>query len=453
MHFSHIPLLVVLLLPGCVSIPTERADLTEESVSINDSYTAETFPKLQVVAGLLALFDDSQLTALTERVLANNPNVLVAASQMDEAGFNFQKSRGGLFPSLSGNGSARRAGSDAGATSDTFSASLDAKWEVDLWGELRSRTRATKANELASEANYEATRQSMAAQTMQAWFNLIAAGKRLDLAKRQRDSFTNTHQLVERRYEQGIATITEVELAHTDAANARADYQASEDYRNQTARALKVLLGEYPDASLQGSANWPSLDRTVPSGLPSDLLLARPDIIAAYQKIRASDALARAAYADLFPSFTLTASGGRSSDTLSDLGRSAFDVWSLAGQLAAPIFEGGQRRAEVGAADSRAEQAYQNYRAVVINAFSEVENALNSEAYLARAEAARLEALQAARRAEAKSLRDYESGLIDILNLLEAQRRVFNTEAQTINLHNQRLSNRVRLALALGTGI
>ncbi|MGZ0657033.1 efflux transporter outer membrane subunit [Coraliomargarita sp. W4R72] len=453
MYSSHFPLILVLLLPGCVSIPTERADLTEESLSLNASYTAETFPKLQVVDGLLELFDDSQLTALTERALANNPDVLTAAAQLDEAGFNFQKSRGGLFPSLSGSGSANRAGSYTGSTSNTFSASLDAEWEVDLWGELRNQTRAAKADQLSSEASYEATRQSLAAQTMQAWFTLIAAEKQLDLAKRERASFTDTYQLVDRRYEQGIATITEVELAHTDAANARADYQASEDYRNQTARALKVLLGEYPDDRLQGAANWPSLDRTVPSGLPSDLLLARPDIIAAYQNIRASDALAKAAYADLFPSFTLTASGGRSSDTLSDLGRSAFDVWSLAGQLTAPIFEGGQRRAEVGAADARAEQSYQNYRAVVINAFSEVENALNSEAYLAREEDARLEALQAARRAEAKSLRDYESGLIDILDLLEAQRRVFTTEAQTINLHNQRLSNRVSLALALGTGI
>lgn len=453
MHSSHIPLLIVTLLSGCVSMPTERAELAEDAVPTNDSYTAEDFPQLQVVDGLLTLFDDSQLTSLTERALNNNPDILIAAAEMNEAGFNFQKSHGGLFPTLRGDGSASRAGSNAGATSNTFSASLDASWEVDLWGELHNQASAAKADQLSSEASYEAARQSLVAQTMQAWFTLIAAEKQLDLAKRERDSFTDTFELVNRRYEQGIVTITDVELARTDAASARGDYEITKDARDQSARALKVLLGEYPDDSLQAATDWPSLDRTVPSDLPSDLLLARPDIIAAYQNIRASDALAKAAYADLFPSFTLTASGGRSSDTLSDLGHSAFDVWSLAGQLTAPIFEGGQRRAEVGAADARAERAYQNYRSVVINAFSEVENALNSEAYLAREETARLEALEAARRAEAKSLRDYESGLIDILDLLEAQRRVFTTETQTINLHNQRLANRVSLALALGTGL
>lgn len=441
-----------LLFTSCVSIPEKRAQQVDEALAIAPTYASSEYPDLELVDSLLELFDDPQLKQLVEQAWAHNPNLLIAASEMDEAGFNFEKSRGALFPSLSGNGSASRAGSNSSAASNTFSASLDVEWEVDLWGELRNQTRAAQADQFASEANYQATRQSLAAQTMQAWFNLIAAEKQLNLAERERDSFADTHQLVQRRYEQGIVTITEVELAHTDAASARADYESSKDARDQSARALKALLGQYPDASLSASTNWPALDRSIPSGLPSELLLARPDIIAAYQNIRAADALARAAYADLFPSFTLTASGGRSSDTLSDLGRSAFDVWSLAGQISAPIFEAGQRRAEVGAADTRAEQAYQNYRAVVINAFTEVENALNSEAYLAHEETARLEALAAARRAEAKSLRDYESGLIDILDLLEAQRRVFSTEAQTISLHNLRLSNRVSLALALGKG-
>jgi NodT family efflux transporter outer membrane factor (OMF) lipoprotein len=434
-------------------MPTERAENAETAIPIKKVYTAETFPKLQVVDGLLELFEDEQLTALTEQALANNPDVLAAAAQMAEAGFNLQKTRGALLPSLSGSGYAGRTRSSSTSLSNTFSAELDASWEVDLWGSLRSEKRAAEANYLASESAYEAARQSLAAQTMQAWFSLIAADKQLDLAMRERDSFNATYELVDRRYEQGIATSTEVALALTNAANAKADYQASENARNQSARALKVLLGEYPDDSLKAPTDWPNLEHTVPSGLPSDLLLARPDIIAAYQNIRASDALAKSAYADLFPSFTLTASGGRSSDTLSDLGRSAFDVWSLAGQLTAPIFEGGQLRAEVGAADARAEQSYQNYRSVVINAFAEVENALNSEAYLAREEAARLKALQAARSAEAKSLRDYESGLIEILDLLEAQRRVFTTEAQTISIRQQRLNNRVSLALALGSGI
>ena len=451
--YSALALSAALFLGSCVGLPEKRADSIEDALTTPSAYETETMPELQVVATLLELFDDPALTQLTEQVLANNPDLLRTYAQMEEAGFNFQKTRGRLLPTLSGNGSASRTDSNVATMGNRYTASLDVRWEVDAWGELRNQSRASAADLAASEARYESSRQSLAAQTMQAWFNLIAAEKRLTLVEKERDSFASTSSLVERRYKSGTATSTDVALAQTDAASAQGDYVVRRSERDERARIVKSLRGTYPDAALQGAHNWPQLDRIVPSGLPSELLLARPDIIAAYQNIRATDARSRAAYADLFPSFALTANGGRSSDTLSDLGRSAFDVWSLAGQVAAPIFEGGQRRAEVGAAEQRAEQAYQNYRSVVIDAFLEVEDALKAETYLAQEEQARLSALEAARRATTRSLRDYEFGLIDLLDLLQAQRRVFNIEAQTINLHNERLSNRVSLALALGKGV
>ncbi|MDP4878923.1 MAG: TolC family protein, partial [Opitutales bacterium] len=217
----------------------------------------------------------------------------------------------------------------------SYSAGLDARWEVDVWGGIRNSVKASKANNAALTANYEAAQQSLVAQSMQSWFNLITQGKLLDLAERRRDSLADTERLLTRQYESGTATLAALELARTDAANARADYQSATEDRNQAARALQTLLGQYPDASLIAARSWPALERTVPTGLPSELLLVRPDIVAAYQQILAADARVKVAYADLFPSFTLTASGGRSSDTLSNLGRSGFDVWSLAGQVSA----------------------------------------------------------------------------------------------------------------------
>jgi NodT family efflux transporter outer membrane factor (OMF) lipoprotein len=439
---------------GCLSLPEKQAPLTEGSLSVPETYQSETNAELEVVDGLLTLFDDPRLLELIEQALNNNPDLLATYAQLEESGFNFQKASGQQWPSLAVNASGARADSGSGSSgTNDYELSLDAQWEVDLWGKLRSETRAARMEYTALESSYKASRQSLAAQTMQTWFNLIAASQRLDLAKRERDSFAATYRLVERRYERGTATSTELELAHTDAANARADYQASVSQRQQAARTLQSLLGSYPDAQVASANQWPKLLRTVPADLPSDLLLTRPDILAAYQQIQAADARTQVAYADLFPSFTLTASGGRSSETLSDLGRSAFDIWSLAGQIAAPLFEAGQRKAELSAAGKRAEQAYQNYRAVVINAFSEVEQALDNEIYLAHEETARLEAFAAAQRAVAKSQRDYESGLIDLLDLLEAQQRAFSTEAQTITIRADRLSNRVSLALALGKGV
>jgi NodT family efflux transporter outer membrane factor (OMF) lipoprotein len=287
---------------------------------------------------------------------------------------------------------------------------------------------------------------------MQSWFDLVAAEKLVDLGIRKRDSFDSTSKLVARRFELGPANLADVELAKADAENARADLEQRRDDRDRTARILATLLGEYPDASRSAGDSWPSLDRSVAAGLPSDLLLKRPDIDAAYQRICAADARVKVAHADLFPSFSLTGTGGRTSNRLADLASSSVDAWSLIAGLSAPLFDAGQRRAELGAAGKRAEQAYQNWRATVLDAFREVEDALGSESYLRSQESARLAALTAARKAEAKTRRDYEAGVAEILTLLVAQRLVFNTEEQTINLHRTRLQNRVRLALALGKG-
>ncbi|MEM7790905.1 MAG: TolC family protein [Verrucomicrobiota bacterium] len=443
----------ILFLMGCNGLPDKRAKQVEKAVVVPDNYVAEFDEPLQVASTLLEIFDDAELSALIDQALANNPNLLIALAQMEETGFNLAKVRGEYWPEFSANGSASRSGGNAIRTTKIYSASLDVSWEIDVWGRIRSSVDAAGFDLAAAEGDFEAAKQSLVAQTMQSWFSLIATVKLLDLAERQLESFESTRRLVERRYEVGTSTLADLELAQTDAANARADYEARIDDRDQAARSLQALLGNYPDQSLNASSDWPSLDRSVPAGLPSELLLARPDIIAAYESVLASDARVSVAYADLFPSFALTGSGGRQSDTFSDLGRSAFDVWSLAGGLSAPIFRGGALRAELGAASKRAEQSYQNYRSVLINAFREVEDALSSESYLKREETERLEALEAARRAEQLTRREYEEGISDILTLLETQRRVFTTEESTINLHSARLINRVRLALALGKGV
>ena len=437
---------LVSLVAGCAGI-SSFGDKAEPALPA--SYAADALPNLEVKESLLALFSDQQLRSTVNRALSNNPDLKTSRAQLEEAGFNLRKSKGALFPSLSAGGSGGRSQMAEGARATSFSASLDASWEVDVWGRVRSGVSASAADQKSAAADYEAARQSLAAQTMQAWFELVGAeqGQRLD--QRRVTSLTSTHNLVQRRFELGQATLSETDLSRSNLENARADLEASHDRRDQAARQLRVLTGDYPNAELQ-AASWPSLRNTVPSGVPSDLLRERPDIAAAYQNILAADSRVKVAHADLFPSFVLTASGGQQSAKLSDLIRSGMDYWSLIGDLSAPLFEAGQRRAELGAAGKRAEQAFHTYQSIVLNALREVEDALGSERYLAREEKSRLAALEAAQRAYDRSLRDYESGITDLLSLLESQRSVFTTEQQTIDLKTARLSNRVALALALG---
>lgn len=443
--------LATLALAAC-SAPGPLAPGAADSLKIPARYDGSPPPVLRVAASLTGLFDDRALSATVRRALARNPDLRGSAARMEEAGFNVRRSASSLYPSIDLNAAAGRSDNAITGERTTFSTSLDARWEPDVWGRIRAGVSAAAADQAAAAADFENARQSLAAQTMQAWFELVGAEQRLALGNRRLASFADTRDLVRRRFELGTATFAESELARTDYENARADIRQLEDNRDRAARVVRLLAGDYPDAKLSAST-WPGLSRSVPAGVPSDLLMARPDIDAAYQRLRAADSRVTVAHRDLFPSFPLTAAGGRSGATLADLGRSAFDSWSLLTSMSAPIFDAGLRQAELGAAGKRAGQALANYQSIVLAAFREVEDALGSERLLASQENARREALEAARSAESRTRRDYESGIADLLSLLEAQRRVFATEDQTIAIRRARLQNRVALALALGKGV
>lgn len=414
------------------------------------TFESASTQQVTIQESLLQLFDNEQLNAVVHAALENNPDLLRAQARMEESGYALTATRSALFPSLSASANGGYTQPAGGAETETYAASLDARWEVDIWGRVRSSAGAAKADFAALSADFNAARQSLAAQTMQAWFSLVSAEKLLDLDTRRVASFDSTFTLIERRFDLGEVTLSELDLARTDFENAKADLEASKNKRDQAARLLKTIAGEYPTANYTLETDWPALDRSLEPGIPSELLINRPDIQAAYQRLLAADKRITVTQAQLFPSFVLTATGGRRSNTLSDLSDSAFDSWTALANIAFTLFDAGQRNANISAANKRAEQAYYSYQSVVLNALRETENAISSENYLASEEQRRLAALAAARRSYERAQKDYEAGLSSILALLETQRRVFNTERSSITLHANRLSNRVSLALALG---
>lgn len=437
------------LLVACPSLPGSKVSGRLDGLSVPEDYNSGRAPVPELVSSLSGVFGSGEFKKQIRLSQEKNPDLAEAAAKLEEAGFNTRVARAGLFPSLTGNGGAGKSRTSSTGTGSDFSASLDAQWEVDVWGRIRAGVAASEASFMAADADYAAASQSIAAQTAQAYFALIAAEKLLSLAQERMDSFQSTFDLVDRRFALGTADFGEVNLAETDVENARAAINAQKDSRDQAARQLATLTGSYPDTG-KSASEWPSLRKSVSSGIPSTLLEARPDIYAAYARILAADSSVKFAHRDLFPSFTLTASSGQQSSALRDLAKSNFSVWSVAAGLSAPIVDGGSRRAELGAANARAKQALASYRSTVLNAFREVENSLGSELYLKKQEDATAAALNAAKKAEERSRRNYDSGLIEILDLLEAKRRRFTAEESLINLKNLRYQNRVALALALG---
>jgi outer membrane protein TolC len=191
---------------------------------------------------------------------------------------------------------------------------------------------------------------------------------------------------------------------------------------------------------------------SVPEGLPATLVSRRPDLVAAEYRLAATDARLVQARAALYPSLRLTGSGGSTSTELGDLLDGNFSVWSLAGGLLQPIFQGGRLRAGVDLAESGTAQALAAYANVLLNAYGEVESTLTSESILSRRESALAVATDQAVAARRLAEDRYDAGLEDIVTVLDAQRRALSAESQLLLVRRSRLENRVDLYLALGGG-
>ena len=359
-----------MLFAGGCGIPRLPNSQLKRALPLPARYDATPYPSPEIVRSLPSIFGGAQLRSLENRALRNNPNLLQAEARLNEAGFNLIQTRGALYPTLQA-GAFRSQSRSVGLTSGSLGlqgVNLDASWELDVWGRIKNDVAASASDQAAAAADYESAKQSLVAQVIQAYFNVIATNQLLDLARREKESFAETVALTERRFEGGTLRLADLELARTDALNASADIESRVDDRDAAARALKILLGDYPDTELAGADTWPSLRRSVPAGVPSSLLRSRPDVDAAYQRLRAADSRVKVAHAELLPNFSLTVSAGRTSTMLSELIKPSATVWSLAGNVAAPLLASGSLRAQLGVANTQAKQAFENYRGIALTA-------------------------------------------------------------------------------------
>jgi NodT family efflux transporter outer membrane factor (OMF) lipoprotein len=257
---------------------------------------------------------------------------------------------------------------------------------------------------------------------------------------------------VRARYERGVRSPLDVRLAAANEAAARAGVAARQSQLAAATRQLEILLGRYPAGAVTNLSELPAPAAPVPAGLPGELLERRPDLVAAERRLAASSARAAEARAALLPRLALTGTAGRTSAELEDLLDNSFSLWSIAANLAQPLYQGGRLRANVRLAEARAREATEQYLATVLRAFGEVEAALHDEQQLARREAELAEAVVQSRAAQRLAEDRYASGLEPLLTLLEAQRRAWEAESQWLAVRRARLDNRIQLHLALGGG-
>jgi NodT family efflux transporter outer membrane factor (OMF) lipoprotein len=411
--------------------------------------------------------DDPVLDALIVEALANNHDLEVAAARVAAAEAEARIVASDLYPSLGANFDAQRqknvytgfpipssgGGSDVLATtSNRFGVSLDISWEVDLWGRLRAARRAARAEAEAARIAYDGARLSLAGQTAKTYFALVEAREQLALAEETLESYRTTSEQVMTRYERGTRPALDVRLALTQSAGAEARLADRRSILENITRQLEVLVGRYPAASLTATGVLDHETKPIPAGIPAELLGRRPDLAEAARRVYAGDERIRSAKAALLPRIGLTGSAGSASEEIGDLLDGSFGVWSIAANLAQPIFEGGRLRAGVDLARARAAGAEAEYVGLALRAFAEVESALADEGHLESLVVALDEA--AAQSIAAESLADqrYLGGLESYVTVLSAKRTALEARSALIDARRRRLETRIDLYLALGGG-
>ena len=452
------------LLAGCSLVPPLKRPATEAPAQWTD---VPTQGALAIGDRWWTIYGDPLLDKLVEEAVAQNRDLAVAASRVDEARAQLRVTGASLYPTVDVNASAARSRlSERGAvplprgasfTNNSYTATLDVAYEVDLWGRLRGATQAARAQVLASQAARDTIRIALASQVVQSYFALIGLDEQIDVTRRTIGLREQNLELQNYRYKSGLITDFNLRQLEAEVSAARAQLPALEQRRASTEVALSILLGRSPRAIVSEAVARERNRRdlataVIPEGLPSDLLLRRPDIAQAEQVLIASNAEIGVARAAMFPRISLTGYLGSDSRTLGDLFSGPATIWQLAFGLAQPIFNAGRLRAQVDAATAREQQAVAQYQKTVQVAFGEVREALVAQSRTREvfaAEDARVTALsETLRLARIR----FENGLSSQLDVIDAERNLLQAELNRVDALRAQRAAVADVVRALGGG-
>ena len=402
------------------------------------------------------LFGDAELNALAQQVQVSNQNVAAAVASYAQARALVSQQRAALFPSIALDGSARRSGGSASATSgNSLQLGVGASWVPDLWGRLSRSVESAQASAQASEADLAAARLSAQAELATNYFSLRDADTELGLLDRSIEGFDRSLTITKNRYDAGIAAKTDVLQAQTQLANARADRVTLQGQREQLEHAIAVLIGKAPaefSLAIAPSVQTLPVLPAVPLVVPSELLQRRPDIASAERAVAAANAqigIERSAY---FPSLSLSASYGTAGSRVADLFSASNSLWSLGLSVAQTIFDAGATRAAVQGAEAGRDVAIARYRQTVLAAFQAVEDQLSSARALAEQAELRRAASQAADLTEQQLLNRYKQGQVSYTDVVTAQASALSARRTLSQLAASRQASAVALIQALGGG-
>jgi multidrug efflux system outer membrane protein len=394
------------------------------------------------------LYGDPVLDRLVGEALAMNRDLAIASARVEEARALLRITDAARSPTVDATIGVDRTRSSERSSiplppgtplrQDTYEARINVAYEVDLWGRLRGATDTARAQLLATHAARETIRITLASQVVQSYFSLISLDEQINVTRRTIELRNQNLALERHRYDAGLITDFNLRQLEAELAVARAQLPALQQRRASAEVALGVLLGRSPHAIVderigvaQENSALPA--NVIPEGLPSDLLLRRPDIVQAEQLLIAANAQIGVARAALFPRIALTGFLGSESTTLGDLFTSPARIWQLAFALAQPIFQGGRLRAEVEAVNARERQALAQYQKTVQVAFGEVREALVAQSRSREVFVAEDERAAALRETLRLARIRFENGLTSQLEVIDAERNLLQAELNRVD--------------------
>ncbi|WP_418357995.1 MULTISPECIES: TolC family protein [Shewanella] len=456
LRYAMLALMVSALL-GCSSVDynnySEQASQTEADISqgLLAQLLAESATRTPQtsVATLTDLVNVPQLQQFITRALANNPSL-----QQSVVALNMAYAQHGItFASRLPSVAAGFSGSATEDSDDSYTTDITVSWELDLWQKIADSSNAALKDIASSQASLQSAKDLVAANVMRSWLDISLKQQLVAIETQRLAVLDNNQALIMARYRVGLGSLEDLDNASTSAASTRATLASYQEQLAQSQRELTLLTGQWTgkDLAAEVAAQFPTVLNPI-SSLGQQTLGRRPDIQAAFYNIEAESLRTDAAYKAMLPSISLAAS-------LTDIAQSPSDalltgpLWSVLGQLSAPIFQGGQLTSQAELARLTTEQRYWVYQETLLNAVNEVENTVGQEYSLAKQQQHLTDAQQSAERSVVSYEQKYRQGLVDIFDLLTVQQQTYDIEAQLATTIYNRLINRIDLGLALGLGV
>lgn len=448
---------MVIGLVGCTSNQTDYPELaTLSSENANQNLITELIKQTAQISSeevsstlLTDLVNVPELDIFIEQALINNPSLQksVVALKIIYA------QQGIISADRLPNINAGFSGNTQEDADDTYSTEISISWELDLWQKLANSSNAAKKDIASSQASLQAAQDLVAANIMRTWLDISLKQQLLKIETQRLAILENNETLVLERYRSGLGNLEELDNAKTNSASTRATLAGSNEQLAKSRRSLVLLSGLWTgsDASLEIAPHFPTVFNPI-SVMSKQNLARRPDLRSAFYKIEAESLRTDAAYKAMLPSISLSVS-------LSDMAESPTEalltgpLWSVLGQVSAPLFQGGKLRSQAEVAQLSTEKSYWVYQETLLHAVNEVENSMSQEYALKQQQKHLSDALENAQRSIVSYEEKYRQGLVDIFDLLAIQQQNYDLESQLTQTIYNRLINRIDLGLALGLGV